>query len=75
MMTLAAVALRISAFSNAAAHSRRESRIGLVMLMAAAALTVVLSFLMPRWAMFAYAINLLDGPALKLLQRRNEGVK
>ncbi len=70
MFLLAAVALRIALISNSEAGARREAKIGLITVMVAAVATVIISFIAPRWAMFAYAINFIQGSTGALLRRK-----
>ena len=70
MILLGLVALRMVSL---AAHKRPlelEARVGLITLIAAAALTIVLSFIVPRWALLGYLFNVFDRPVRLLLQRR-----
>jgi len=67
MTALALVALRMVALSG---QGKRDSRIGLMTLIAAAMASVLLSFILPRWAMAAYLINVADQPLQWLLRRR-----
>jgi len=68
MIAIALVALRMLALSG----DGRRSRMGLYVLIGSALLTVALSLWLPRWAMFAYLLNLLDGPLLRWRRRRAE---
>ena len=70
MFLLAAVALRIALISNTENAARLEAKIGLITVMVAAVATVIISFIAPRWAMFAYAINFIQGSAGSLLSRK-----
>ena len=47
-----------------------EHRLGLFMLIAASVLAIVMSVIVPKWAMLAYLVNLLDGPLRMFLRRR-----
>lgn len=72
MILLALVALRMISL---AAHGRAltlDACMGLVMLIVAAALTIVLSLFVPKWALLAYLVNLLDGPVRWVVGRRSK---
>ncbi len=68
----ALVALRMIALAEEG-HTkgdRTEHRLGLLVLIFASALTVVASFIVPKWALLLYLVNLLDEPLRRWLRRR-----
>jgi uncharacterized membrane protein len=58
---LAVVALRIALISNSDARARRDAIVGLSTVMIAAIVAVIVSFIEPRWTVFAYAITFIEG--------------
>jgi uncharacterized membrane protein len=63
------LALRMVVLEEPDPTVAREARLGLSILIAAATLTIVLSFIAPRWALLAYVANLIDEPLRRLRKR------
>jgi uncharacterized membrane protein len=70
MIFLAVIALRIAMLAHYQADARRQACFGLMTLIAAAVLSVILSFIAPHWAMAAYALNAIEGPLERLSRSR-----
>lgn len=75
IILLALVAIRMVALSKSdQASLALEDRLGLLVLIAASLLTVLLSLIIPRWAMLGYLLNLADKPLHWLLRRNRPSV-
>lgn len=61
MFLLAAVALRIALISISDPQTRQEATVGLITVMVAAVAAIIISLIEPRWAIFAYALNFMEG--------------
>jgi len=68
MILVAAVSLRLRALEVVAEHraKARAGNIGTFVFIASALLSVALTFLMPRHAMYAYLLNFASGPLARL---------
>ncbi len=71
MILLAMTALRMVALSVTHPAEKQADRIGLLPLIAAVAVTVVLSFVAPKWALLGYLLNLADGPLRRIITRHS----
>lgn len=69
IILIALVALRMIALAGHARPVRLDNQIGLIVLIAAAVLTVLASLFVPKWALLGYLLNVLDQP-LRLLTKR-----
>ena len=54
---------------RASGTQKIEDRIGLSMLIASAVAAVLISLVEPKWALFGFLLNTLDGPLRKLVKR------
>lgn len=66
----ALVAIRMTALTDYANEAKYlEDRVGLLLLIAVSVLAIVLSFIVPKWAMFAYILNAFHTPVHHTLMR------
>ena len=70
IIVIALIAMRMLALSAQSEALARQARLGNIVLIAAAALTIVLSLFVPKWAMLGYLLNALEQPLRPLLQKR-----
>ena len=72
IILLALIAIRMATLSQLDPDSTAllEDRFGLVVLIVASLLVIVLSFIIPKWAMLGYVLNFADAPIRRLLFRR-----
>lgn len=67
------VAMRMITLADRGRDTSLENYIGLIVLIAAALLTVVASLFVPKWALFGYLLNIVDQPLRLMLVKRKAG--
>jgi uncharacterized membrane protein len=70
LFALVTIRMNTIAQSDKDRGSLLEDQLGLVVLIVASVLTIVASFVVPKWAMLAYLVNLVDKPLRWLLKRK-----